>query len=83
MIAKSESRLKALRVERDAAKRLMASAKSSAAVAGRLVDEGSDLEVCSLAKVTCAVGKERGRDSEAVLTSEWGFFQRSNSASVF
>ena len=49
--ATAEAHLPARRAEHEVAKRLAASAKSSAAVARRLAEEGTAVEVCSLAQV--------------------------------
>ena len=46
-----EAHLKELQAKKEAAKRLVANAKSSAAVARRLAEEGSDMDLCTLAKV--------------------------------
>ena len=52
MTAKTETHLKSLRTEMEAAKRLAANARSSTAVARRLAEEGTDIEIVTLAAVS-------------------------------
>ena len=50
--AKTEAHLMAMQAEKEAIERLLASTRSSAAVSKRLVEEGSDMDVCFLAEVS-------------------------------